>query len=326
MLAAFARPAFAEPTSGESALAVELFDAGRDLMAKGDFAAACPKLAESAKLEPRVGTLAKLAECEEGRHQIAAARQHWEEAVALARATNDPRTKHAADELARVNAVVPRLQLSYGGDPPSGFAIRLDDMSLGAATLGVSVPVDPGRHHVSVGATDKETWSTDVDTKADGAVTLIAIPPLADKRTPTAAVATPPSSPAIASPAPHEQPPERTSTFPWRTVGVATAGIGVVGLGVGTVFAVVAKSKFDSSNAQPNGCVNNLCPKAAAQTRDDARSAGNIATVFVVAGGVLTAAGVTIWLVAPQDRSSKSAALAPAVGSNAAGLTVQGAW
>ena len=43
-------------------MATELFNAGRDLMTAGNFAAACPKLAESARLDVKVGTLGKLAE------------------------------------------------------------------------------------------------------------------------------------------------------------------------------------------------------------------------------------------------------------------------
>ena len=57
------RSAGAEPR--DPAAAEWLFREGRALMKKGDFAPACAKLAESQRLDPAVGTLMNLAECEE---------------------------------------------------------------------------------------------------------------------------------------------------------------------------------------------------------------------------------------------------------------------
>src|SRR5262249_26540223 len=126
-------------------------------------------------------------------------------------------------------------------------------------------------------------------------------------------------------PTPKEAPPRSAV---WRTVGLTTAAVGLVGLGVGTVFALQAKSKLDDSNKQPGGCVGNACPSSAAATRNDARSAGNVATVFVIAGGVLAAAGVTMWFLAPSDGSPHGGALrvAPALGRNEGRLVLERAW
>jgi hypothetical protein len=50
---------------GVASPAVEVFNAGKALEARGDYPAACQKFAESARLDARVGTFARLAQCEE---------------------------------------------------------------------------------------------------------------------------------------------------------------------------------------------------------------------------------------------------------------------
>src|SRR5262245_34891354 len=54
-----------------------LFREGRALMKEGNLTAACPKLAESLRFDPAVGTLMNLAECEEREGKTASAWQRW---------------------------------------------------------------------------------------------------------------------------------------------------------------------------------------------------------------------------------------------------------
>lgn len=57
-------------------VAESLFREGRDAVKKGDYAVACPKFAESQRLDPANGTLLNLALCEEGWGRLADARAH----------------------------------------------------------------------------------------------------------------------------------------------------------------------------------------------------------------------------------------------------------
>src|SRR3954467_7016553 len=73
MPVAFPRAAHADATLADKAAAQSLFDQGRSLMTKGQYAQACPKLAESQRLDPGLGTQFNLADCYEHLGQTASA-------------------------------------------------------------------------------------------------------------------------------------------------------------------------------------------------------------------------------------------------------------
>jgi len=98
----------------------------------------------------------------------------------------------------------------------------------------------------------------------------------------------------------------------------------VVGLGVGSFFGLKAMSKKSDA-----GCsADKVCPDVpAADTFRDATNAGKLATIFFVAGGVLAAGGLTLWIFAPKQESSTVALqLMPAIGMQSRGATLQGSW
>jgi len=274
-------------------LATELFNQGRDYLAAGDYENAYGKLTESARLDPKVGTLARLAECEEKLGRMAAARGHWQRSLNVARSENDDRAAHVEQELARVDAVVPKVRITIVARL-EGLDVSIDGTRIGVGALATALPVDAGSHVITVSASRKKPWSATVVTALDGRITDVEVPPLIDVPTPISMVAAPPRTL------------ERSST-PLRVAGVSIATAGAAALGVGIGFAIDAKSKLDASNAGPDGCVMNACPPAAEITRLAARDSGTYATVFFVVGGVVSAAGVALLILAPVIAGKKVA-------------------
>jgi len=73
------------------AQAVELFDAAAALAEKGRYADACPKYAESYRLDPQLGAVLHLADCLEHNGELASAYAAFREASELAAKKGDPR-------------------------------------------------------------------------------------------------------------------------------------------------------------------------------------------------------------------------------------------
>jgi hypothetical protein len=208
--------------------------------------------------------------------------------------------------------------------------VSMDSKALVATLDGRSVEVNPGVHTFSFqlldGTNKKEIQVVAEQGKKDTpvAVTMGVSPPLLPSgKSPEAAHAasTPPSVvPAVPTGALSEaEPPTGRSAAPWKAAGVVTLGAGVVALGVGTVFGMQAISKksdagCDSKSTCPNG--------SALDKLHDAHGAGDLSTIFFVAGGVLAGAGITMWALAP----TMSVQVAPSVGQNTAGMTLRGTW
>jgi hypothetical protein len=308
-----------ETTTDNSALATELFNAGRDLMTSGNFAAACPKLAESARLDTKVGTLGKLAECEEKSGRLVSARARWQQALNVARAQNDSRIDRVTSELDRLDKLVPKLNLTMKGASPPDLVLKVDALQVSAASLGTPIPVEPGRHTVLASASGRAPWSMAVETASDGATTEVVIPELPPQQ------AAPTREPAASNPKESARP-VSSGGIDLRTIGLVAAGVGVASAIVGTVFAFQAKSKYDDS--LKGGCVEDNCTPAGAVIRNDARSAGDLASIFVIGGGVLIAGGGAMWLFAPAPVAPSSAGvrLVPGIGLHGGALNLKGSW
>jgi hypothetical protein len=294
----------------DEAIATQLFDEGRALLERGSVELACTKLTESAQLAPRVGTLGKLAYCEERRGRLIAARSAWTAARALAKRTQDPRLPVVDGELARVQKSVPVLRVSLPAGAPDGVVVRVDGVAL--ENHDESLAIDPGKHEVEVVAGGMVPYKSTIVARADGATSTVEVPPFAETAPP--------------APQPREAPIRSGGgRSPLEVAGLVTAGAGVVGLTVGAFYGGLAQGRLEE--ARSLGCDGDPCGRVAADQLADARASGDVATALVVAGSVLVAGGVTVWILAPgPDARTPSVGAAVAVDQEGAGVSLRGAF
>jgi hypothetical protein len=142
-----------------------------------------------------------------------------------------------------------------------------------------------------------------------------ATPPVTNGSTPPGPVTPPPPVEGVASPRPWQRP-----------LGIAATVAGAVGLGVGTALGFLAKSSFNDSN-QNNHCdAMGFCDSTGLSLRSDAVSKGNIGTGVFVAGAVLAAGGIVLWVTAPSAKSAPTAWQAPEIGVGPTGFAVRAAF
>jgi hypothetical protein len=309
------------------ASAEALFAEGRRLMGEGKLDEACPKFADSQKLDPSSGTLLNLGNCYEKLGKNASAWASYQEAASLASSAG--RADHLSVAQKRAAALQPTLAHVTVSvpQPVPGLEIKRDGVPVLKAEWGLSVPMDAGAHmYVAEAPRHKSVTLKIVVAKTDegqpGAKVTVTIPAL--EALPADAL---PVTTGAAGP-------DRPRDEGWpgqRTAALVVGGVGLVGLGLGAVFTVMAKSKYDASLESCRPTDPTLCTQAGVDERDGARTFGNVATVGYVAGGALAAAGVVLWFTAPSGSSApKSASMSMSPLFDAAGhpggLRVKAAW
>lgn len=311
----------AVPTRAEErdpAAAQALFDQGIELVSAGKFAEACPKLAESQRLDPGIGTQFHLANCYEQVGRVASAWALFLEVASVARASNQSDRENVASARARkLESRLPRLTLSI---PEArrlpGLEIRRDGSAVGSAQWGTPMPIDPGSHELEVSAPGRRTASNTVTLRE------------AEKQTfevPELEVA--PVEAAAATPAAPEPKAEQTSSRPTAWI-LGLGGLGLVGVGVGTAFGLMARSDNEDSKAYCRVDDPNLCQTQGVALRESAIKNGNVSTVaFLVGGAALAGAGV-LWLVSGSSEQTGAASPSLRAGVSLSGrsLHVKGSF
>ena len=246
-LTALASPAKAQrdPVTAEA-----LFRAARKAVAAGDHAAACEKFKESNRLDPAVGTELNIAICEEELGSLATAWQRYQHVVhKLSRA--DRRYRVAAERAQKLEPRVPRLVIQASPTAPASLWVRRGGTELTRASFGVGLPLDPGKHTVTVGAEGHEDRSYDVEL-AEGERKAIEVEPGPEIAGEEPTAAAPTKAPPIKKEVPRSKEPDEPSGGQ-TTIGWVLTGVGGAGIATGLVTGALVLDRKSTVDRECNG-------------------------------------------------------------------------
>jgi hypothetical protein len=304
----------AESSEQRRATAEALFSEAGSLFKKGDYVAACDKLAQSQRLDPAVGTLLNLGRCYEKIGRTASAWLAFVDAASAAKtAGQTERGEVARQGVARLAPLVPKLLVKVADDAVTeGLEIARDGELVPKALWNIATPADPGDHEIRVNAPGKKRWSKKIHLDPAKQVT-VEVPMLEDDPTQSKATAT-----------------DKSGMGTQKIIALVTGGVAVVGLGIGGGFFWSARSDAKRAN---EGCEGNTCgDEASLSANDSALKKANFATIFLSAGAALLAGGTALWLTAPsqqevthgQLKPFKRAVVTPVIDGKVSGLLVEG--
>jgi tetratricopeptide (TPR) repeat protein len=334
-----AAPAQAYAQAGErAATAEDLFRQALQLTKRGRFAEACPKFAESHRLDPAYGSLINLAACYEKTGRTASAWQAYVDAADLARDKGQrARADSARKKAGQLAPRLVRLELRLGaGVEARALAITRNDRPFDLALLGNAVPVDPGNHTIIAARAGVEPWKTSVSATAPGKTTVVEIagpvghpPPVKPVALPTSpappAAAPGPGTPSRAQPAAggvtlqvREAPPEGPHGRGLRRAGKTLAVTGVTLAALGGALGLLSRSiSSDYTNIE-------MGERFEPALEERAKLYETSAIVLWSASAAALVSGVTVYLIGRGRDERPTVAVVPA--SQGASALVSWRW
>ena len=297
---------------------------------RGASAEACPKLAESQRLDPAPGTLLNLALCYERNGQLASAWVTYRDAASVAQNADQPDRAHLARR--KAEELEPKLATLTIVVPPASdrpdLVLKRDGDQVGRPGWGTPIPIDPGPHVIEASAPGRKTWQGKAVIERTAAPSSIEVhaPWSCFRPTRRAPTESPLPAPRVTQAAGGCPSPAQPSSSGQRTIGVVVGGVGLAALVAGGVFGFVAKSNNDS--AKSHCLTDSACNAQGLSLTTSAEHAATLSTIGFVAGGIAAAAGVVLYLTAPSDSHRRAAQvrISPLVGATLAGASVGGEW
>lgn len=316
-----ASTAHADTHSADAAAADAVFNAATARMKAGDYAAACPKFAESQRLDPTAGTLLNLGRCYEAWGKLASAYGSYGDAEAMALKAGDKvRSTEAASRAETLLPKLSRMTITVAPDAlTAGLTVTRDGRPVGEAVWGTAIPVDAGEYAIEASAQGKKTWTAKAYVPATPGGMTVVIPAL------EAAPIEAPKPAAVAAE------PQEFGGGTRRTAGFVVGGIGVAGVIVGGVFGALTLSKTSDSKAYCSTGSPIQCDPTGLQLRTDAKGLAKVSDIGLAMGSAALVAGIVLFVTAPTGKApSKASALrmqvGPTVGSASGGLLLRGEW
>ncbi len=289
----------------DPAAAEALFTEGRKAFEAGDYAIACARFAESQRLDPAVGTLINLAACNEKLGKLAEAWETWQRAL-RALPQGDERRWGVKQRADAIDKKLPRLTIRLSPNAPPGTKVVRDGVTLGSASYGVELPVDPGDHDVTVVAPGRKDKSYKT-TLAEGAHESLDVEPGEETNEP-APVAPPPKPKPKPAPAPKPNP--VVSSGSNRTLGWVLVGVGGAGLALGSASGYLALTK---KNAMDDDCETlkgrRVCGPDGLDAADSGKTWATVSTIAFAAGAAAMGVGAYVLVTSAPEADTPSGAV-----------------
>ncbi|CAN5547366.1 hypothetical protein BH09MYX1_BH09MYX1_60570 [soil metagenome] len=286
------------PKAAQNQEAERLFREAIRLRDSGDFAAACPKFADSFAVDPAPGTLVNLGDCEVRLGKIISAAAHYKLAAA-GFPKGDKRRDLVAQKAAELEPKFAHLTITLAPSVTDAAKITRGGAPLDRKEVGVSVAVDPGKLPVVVSLSDHEDSIYELTLDEGQTKDLVVDVGAAETK----------ASPIIV-----EKPVAGIS--PMRAAGFVVGGVGIVGLGLGVVTGILAMGKASTVKEHCDTTTYACDPDGV-----DAARAGEVlaplSTVAFIAGGVLLAGGLVMVLVGGKKKEA-SVSFVPSFGPSGA--------
>jgi hypothetical protein len=220
-----------------------------------------------------------------------------------------------------INAAIPSVVFEAkdgDGKDLTDVRVTMDGAVLAEHLQGTSFPLDPGTHSLVFETTGVPPHSEQI----------VVVEGVKDRHVSVTLGEPTAKSPQMKDSSPTSPTSPTSSGSTQRLLGWTVVGAGVVGLGVGLVFELQRSSKLSDRDAIcPTGTCASKQDQLNGQARIDqltseAKTAGTVATVGFVAGGVLAAGGLVLVFTAPTG--SREIAFAPVVAPGFDGLAAVG--
>jgi serine/threonine-protein kinase len=318
LLAGARGQAFAQNADAQ-AQAEASFREGRDLLAKGDFAAACRAFDASYSLDATLQTLLNRANCREQNHELATAWSLFIEAERQSSAATDEATQQlhqvALDHSQQLAPRVSKLTISVSADSKlDRLEILRDKDRVDPAVWNVALPIDGGTYAITARAPGSTEWTTSVTIGSEADTKTVDVPKLQ-----ILAPQPPPKPAAPEAPDVGGGPSETTDAgHGQKMTGIALGGVAVGALVTGVVFARLSSAAYDDINSAAKAN-KPFDPTKQSSAHTDTTVAG---VMFGLAGAAAIAGGVLYYLGVRAGQAEPTVAIAPLVAPAAGGATV----
>jgi tetratricopeptide (TPR) repeat protein len=328
-------PVDAQPTE-DKALAEQLFEQGRALAKRRQWAEACPKFEASLRYDDALGARLNLANCYKHLGKLATAWGLYRDAADRARRTGDARRRdYALKEAAALAPRLARLTIARPARTPAGFTVIRDGVTLDPAVLGTAMYVDPGPHEIAATAPGFEPFKARI-VVAEAMTESVLVPELVPSKQPAgeprpeprpAPEAGPQAPLPSGTPIVPPTPPEPSDSPPRRKyIALGTTATGAVMTGIGLYFGARASLKYDQAR---DVCGDLICENDAdfdkgrdliSQTRTNA----TLSTILVATGIAAAGTGLALWLTAPRRARVEAVRLVPVITDSDVGVALSG--